>query len=89
MESGSETWELEKLNKPIYLYVYAKIMSPILFPGMRGLCNGLGPLLFGFIFYLSHVSLSETADRSEDIMLSVSNVTRIPTVEPLHHVSVM
>ncbi|XP_042907151.1 hippocampus abundant transcript 1 protein isoform X2 [Parasteatoda tepidariorum] len=26
--------------------------------GMRGLCNGLGPALYGFIFYLFHVDLS-------------------------------
>lgn len=27
--------------------------------GMRGLCNGLGPAMFGFIFYLFHVDLNE------------------------------
>ncbi|XP_064477025.1 hippocampus abundant transcript 1 protein-like [Ornithodoros turicata] len=27
--------------------------------GMRGLCNGLGPAVFGFIFYLFHVDLNE------------------------------
>uniref|UniRef100_A0A0B7A3W3 Major facilitator superfamily (MFS) profile domain-containing protein n=1 Tax=Arion vulgaris TaxID=1028688 RepID=A0A0B7A3W3_9EUPU len=27
--------------------------------GIRGLCNGLGPALFGFIFYLFHVDLNE------------------------------
>ncbi|XP_045160032.1 hippocampus abundant transcript 1 protein-like isoform X1 [Mercenaria mercenaria] len=30
--------------------------------GIRGLCNGLGPALFGFIFYLFHVDLNETTD---------------------------
>ncbi|KAK3583223.1 hypothetical protein CHS0354_015391 [Potamilus streckersoni] len=30
--------------------------------GIRGLCNGLGPALFGFIFYLFHVDLNETMD---------------------------
>ncbi|XP_023244523.1 hippocampus abundant transcript 1 protein-like [Centruroides sculpturatus] len=29
--------------------------------GMRGLCNGLGPAVYGFIFYLFHVDLSEDA----------------------------
>jgi hypothetical protein len=28
--------------------------------GIRGLCNGLGPALFGFIFYLFHVDLEKT-----------------------------
>ncbi|KAK8377171.1 hypothetical protein O3P69_013663 [Scylla paramamosain] len=27
--------------------------------GMRGLCSGLGPAVFGFIFYLFHVDLSQ------------------------------
>lgn len=26
--------------------------------GMRGLCNGLGPAMFGVIFYLFHVDLN-------------------------------
>ena len=29
--------------------------------GMRGLCNGLGPALYGFIFYLFHVDLEDEA----------------------------
>ncbi|UYV81129.1 hypothetical protein LAZ67_20000122 [Cordylochernes scorpioides] len=29
--------------------------------GMRGLCNGVGPAVYGFIFYLFHVDLSETS----------------------------
>ncbi len=28
--------------------------------GIRGLCNGLGPALFGFIFYLFHVDLNDS-----------------------------
>lgn len=27
--------------------------------GMRGLCNGLGPAMFGVIFYLFHVDLND------------------------------
>lgn len=27
--------------------------------GMRGLCNGLGPAMFGLIFYMFHVDLNE------------------------------
>lgn len=27
--------------------------------GMRGLCNGLGPAMFGIIFYLFHVDLND------------------------------
>lgn len=31
--------------------------------GMRGLCNGLGPAMFGIIFYLFHVDLNEDATK--------------------------
>ncbi|MGH0156643.1 UNVERIFIED_CONTAM: hypothetical protein FKN15_032295 [Acipenser sinensis] len=31
--------------------------------GIRGLCNGLGPALYGFVFYLFHVELNEIGDR--------------------------
>lgn len=31
---------------------------------MRGLCNGLGPAVYGFIFYLFHVDLSEDITES-------------------------
>lgn len=27
--------------------------------GIRGLCNGLGPALYGFVFYLFHVELTD------------------------------
>lgn len=30
-----------------------------LITGIRGLCNGLGPALYGFIFYVFHVELTE------------------------------
>lgn len=29
--------------------------------GVRGLCSGLGPAMFGFIFYIFHVDLSESS----------------------------
>ncbi|GLG97435.1 Hippocampus abundant transcript 1 protein [Gryllus bimaculatus] len=34
--------------------------------GMRGLCNGLGPAMFGVIFYLFHVDLNEDAREVKD-----------------------
>ena len=34
--------------------------------GMRGLCNGLGPAMFGLIFSLFHVDLSEKDPKSEE-----------------------
>lgn len=41
--------------------------------GIRGLCNGLGPALFGFIFYLFHVDLNETSDTQSDVHSSENN----------------
>ena len=34
------------------------------FAGMRGLCTGLGPAVFGFIFYLFHVNLNDEATKT-------------------------
>lgn len=31
--------------------------------GMRGLCTGLGPAMFGIIFYVFHVDLNDNAKR--------------------------
>lgn len=31
--------------------------------GVRGLCNGLGPALYGLIFYLFHVDLNDKGDK--------------------------
>ena len=41
--------------------------------GMRGLCNGLGPALFGLIFYLSHVHLKEVGSVSVAMAATGSN----------------
>ncbi len=38
---------------------------------MRGLCNGLGPALFGLLFYLSHVQLEST-----DVSISVTTALK-------------
>uniref|UniRef100_A0AAR2L8N0 Major facilitator superfamily (MFS) profile domain-containing protein n=1 Tax=Pygocentrus nattereri TaxID=42514 RepID=A0AAR2L8N0_PYGNA len=35
--------------------------------GIRGLCNGLGPALYGFIFYIFHVELDEVPDTGADV----------------------
>uniref|UniRef100_A0A673IBN1 Hippocampus abundant transcript 1 protein-like n=1 Tax=Sinocyclocheilus rhinocerous TaxID=307959 RepID=A0A673IBN1_9TELE len=35
--------------------------------GIRGLCNGLGPALYGFIFYIFHVELDQVPEKEPDI----------------------
>ncbi|XP_059840623.1 hippocampus abundant transcript 1 protein [Hemitrygon akajei] len=34
--------------------------------GIRGLCNGLGPALYGFIFYIFHVELNESPENDAE-----------------------
>ena len=46
--------------------------------GVRGLCNGLGPALFGFIFYLFNVDLNHTSVPSATSLTKIqANQTRI------------
>lgn len=35
--------------------------------GIRGLCNGLGPALYGFIFYIFHVELDKVPEKGPDV----------------------
>ncbi|XP_012886851.1 PREDICTED: hippocampus abundant transcript 1 protein [Dipodomys ordii] len=44
--------------------------------GIRGLCNGLGPALYGFIFYIFHVELKELPITGTDLGTNTS---------PQHH----
>ncbi|XP_043244449.1 hippocampus abundant transcript 1 protein-like isoform X1 [Amphibalanus amphitrite] len=44
--------------------------------GMRGLCNGLGPALYGFIFYLFHVDLEDEAKLQAGGDVRPANATR-------------
>lgn len=41
--------------------------------GMRGLCMGLGPAIFGLFFYLSHVHLDE------QMVVTAKPVLHLPT----------
>lgn len=50
--------------------------------GMRGLCNGLGPAMFGLIFYLFHVDLNEEHNGDLDA-LQLTNNSSVPYVEPV------
>ena len=43
--------------------------------GIRGLCNGLGPALYGFVFYLFHVELSDTDGSDKGAKSNMANPT--------------
>jgi len=43
--------------------------------GIRGLCNGLGPALYGFVFYLFHVELSDTDGSEKGAKSNMANPT--------------
>lgn len=52
---------LVRSAKYFYLICCFRILSGVvqgIITGMRGLCSGLGPAVFGFIFYLFHVDLN-------------------------------
>ncbi|KAL1456598.1 hypothetical protein WDU94_001316 [Cyamophila willieti] len=50
--------------------------------GMRGLCNGLGPAMFGLIFYLFHVDLSDGPDVGPGTLANRTNNVTYPSVIP-------
>ena len=67
-----------------FVSIYAKENQQGLVQGMvngvRGLCNGLGPALFGFIFYLFNVNLNESVSivgSSSTVATSLINRTSI------------
>lgn len=48
------------LKKKILLFSFSSLgVVQGIITGVRGLCNGLGPALYGFIFFLFHVELNE------------------------------
>ena len=59
--------------------------------GMRGLCNGLGPAIFGLLFWLSDVNLSEEPDITPvtaTVATVVGNLSGVSiSMEAIVHVS--
>ncbi len=45
--------------------------------GVRGLCNGLGPALYGLIFYLFHVDLNDKGDKLSHPGVHTNETTHI------------
>lgn len=43
--------------------------------GIRGLCNGIGPALFGFVFYVFHVDLEEGEGQTVPVTTSSNHTT--------------
>uniref|UniRef100_A0A8C5HP17 Major facilitator superfamily (MFS) profile domain-containing protein n=1 Tax=Gouania willdenowi TaxID=441366 RepID=A0A8C5HP17_GOUWI len=50
--------------------------------GIRGLCNGLGPALYGFVFYLFHVELSDTDGSGKEGKTNMVNPTDESAIIP-------
>lgn len=49
--------------------------------GMRGLCNGLGPAMFGVIFYLFHVDLyDKPVNTYHSVNKTAEHVDNLPKV---------
>jgi len=41
--------------------------------GIRGLCNGIGPALFGLVFYVFHVDLEDDDEKSINISVPTNH----------------
>lgn len=51
--------------------------------GMRGLCNGLGPAMFGVIFYLFHVDLNDEHVKLTQHIDTLPGMVRNETINPM------
>ena len=57
---------------------------------MRGLCNGLGPAIFGFLFWVFHVNLGEAVGVGKSAVglspghSSTANISVAPIIEVLY-----
>ncbi|NXO94853.1 MF14B protein, partial [Certhia brachydactyla] len=58
-------------------WIYCCVVQGII-TGVRGLCNGLGPALYGFIFFLFHVELNELLPDNT----SEKEIKQNPTIIP-------
>ena len=70
----------------ILLFVVAGVAQGVL-TGIRGLCNGLGPALYGFIFYLFHVDLNKGEEVTKH-PVTTNNTSYSDILHSLHEVSV-
>uniref|UniRef100_A0A8C2K2F3 Hippocampus abundant transcript 1 protein n=1 Tax=Cyprinus carpio TaxID=7962 RepID=A0A8C2K2F3_CYPCA len=50
--------------------------------GIRGLCNGLGPALYGFVFYLFHVELKISVLQNMHLSTNLSISHNAPNLRP-------
>ncbi|XP_010787842.1 hippocampus abundant transcript 1 protein-like [Notothenia coriiceps] len=50
--------------------------------GIRGLCNGLGPALYGFVFYLFHVELTDPDGTEKGGKPNMANPTDESSIIP-------
>ena len=59
--NSSECFILDLKKKKILFLFFFSLLGVVqgIITGIRGLCNGLGPALYGFIFFLFHVELNE------------------------------
>ena len=51
--------------------------------GIRGLCNGIGPALFGLVFYVFHVDLEDDDPKSVPVTVSTNHTMDDPYGEVL------
>lgn len=62
------------LDTDLYILCPAGVVQGMI-TGIRGLCNGLGPALYGFVFYLFHVELTDTDPSEKGAKSNMANPT--------------
>lgn len=59
----------------VLCFLWCKGVVQGMITGIRGLCNGLGPALYGFVFYLFHVELTDSEGAGKGAKPNMVNPT--------------
>ena len=69
-------------NKLNLSFIFLKGVVQGIVTGIRGLCNGLGPALFGLIFYIFHVNLTDNNKLNQDTKTAFTGLKEVKVQEP-------
>ncbi|TWW73668.1 Hippocampus abundant transcript 1 protein [Takifugu flavidus] len=87
---GSQHWmmwaagavaAMSSITFPAISAIVSRVVQGMI-TGIRGLCNGLGPALYGFVFYVFHVELSDTDPSEKGAKSNMANPTDESAIIP-------